>query len=328
MNIDEFLTQDENKDLLRLCTSGSVDDGKSTLKGRLLHDSKTIYEDHLVALKRDSIIKGSVNGNVDYALLLDGLKAEREQNITIDVAYRYFSIPKRKFIIADSPGHEQYTRNMVTGASTANLSIILIDATKGLVTQTKRHTFIMSLLDIKHYVVAINKMDLVDYDESVFEKIRNEFVDFSMKLDINDVHFIPISALHGENVVEKGYNMPWYTGEPLLQYLENVHIASDRNFIDLRFPVQMVLRPHYDFRGYCGSVSSGVIKKGDSVLVLPSGLQSKVKKILTYDGELDEAFPPMSITVELEDHIDVSRGDMLVHVNNLPHHNKYHVWYY
>ena len=318
MDITEFLRLNKEKDLLRFSTAGSVDDGKSTMIGRLLHDSKLIYDDHLSALKRDSQKKGSVDGDFDYALLLDGLKAEREQNITIDVAYRYFSTPKRKFIIADTPGHEQYTRNMATGASTSNLAIILIDASKGVLPQTKRHSFIMSLLNIHHLVVAINKMDLVGYSEGVFERIKRDYGEFAARLDIHDIQFIPMSALHGDNIVDSGANMPWYRGKPLLNYLETVHITSDRNFVDLRFPVQYVIRPNRNFRGYCGTVASGVIRRGDEVRVLSSGHHSRVKSISTYDGELEEAFPPLAVTITLEDELDISRGDMLAHIQNLP----------
>ena len=295
-----------------------MDDGKSTLIGRLLHDTKMIYEDQLAAVERDSVRFGTTGG-VDLALLTDGLKAEREQGITIDVAYRYFSTERRKFIIADTPGHEQYTRNMATGASTCHVAIILIDARHGVMTQTRRHSFIVSLLGIKHVVVAINKMDLVDYDEDVFERIKQDYSGFVAKLGIPDVQFAPISALHGDNVVDKSGAMPWYLGPPLLSYLETVHIASDGNLADLRFPVQYVLRPHLDFRGFAGTIASGVLRRGDEVMALPSGRKSRVKSIVTYDGELAEAFARMAVTVTLEDEIDVSRGDMLVHPGNTPH---------
>ncbi len=318
MSVKELLHQNEAKDLLRFTTAGNVDDGKSTLIGRLLYDSKTLFEDHLKALAKDSAKKGSAGGEIDYSLLLDGLKAEREQGITIDVAYRYFATPKRKFIIADTPGHEQYTRNMATGASTANLAIILVDAAYGVRPQTKRHSFIASLLGIRHIVVAVNKMDLVDYDEAVFERIRADYADFSAKLEVQDIHFIPISALKGDNVVDRSTNMPWYNGAPLLDYLETVHIASDRNLIDMRFPVQYVLRPDLNFRGFSGSMASGILRVGDEVMSLPSGSKSHVKTISTYDGDVEEAFPPMSVTVTLTDEIDVSRGNMLTHVNNVP----------
>jgi len=318
LNIQEFLNQDQRKDLLRLLTAGSVDDGKSTLIGRLMFDSKQLYEDQLATLERDSKRIGHAGEEIDYALLLDGLKAEREQGITIDVAYRYFSTAKRKFIIADTPGHEQYTRNMITGGSTANLAIILIDARYGVITQTKRHTYLANLLGIKHVVVAINKMDLVDYSQERFEEIRDTYEAFVTQLDIPDVNFIPLSALKGDNVVEPGDNMPWYHGSCLLEFLENVHVGSDRNFDDLRYPVQYVLRPDIKFRGFSTSVASGIIRKGDEVMVLPSMKKSKVEKIVTYDGELDYAFPPQSVTITLEDEIDISRGDMLVHPDNLP----------
>ena len=330
MDIKEFLNQDQKKDLLRLLTAGSVDDGKSTLIGRLLFDSKKLYEDHLQALERDSKKVGHAGGEIDYALLLDGLKAEREQGITIDVAYRYFSTSKRKFIIADTPGHEQYTRNMVTGASTANLAIILIDARKGVITQTKRHTFIVSLLGIKHVVLAVNKMDLMDYSQEVFESICGDYRSFITGLDIPDLNFIPLSALKGDNVVDISDRMPWYHGKSMLEFLESVHISSDRNFTDMRFPVQYVLRPTLDFRGFSARVASGVISKGDKVKVLPSGKTSKVTSIVTYNGELEKAFPPQSVTVTLEDEIDISRGDMLVHPDNLPmmerHFEAHMVW--
>lgn len=318
MDIREFLDQDQKKDLLRLLTAGSVDDGKSTLIGRLLFDSKKLYEDQLTALKRDSKREGHAGEEIDYALLLDGLKAEREQGITIDVAYRYFSTAKRKFIIADTPGHEQYTRNMVTGASTANLAIILIDARKGVITQTKRHTFLVSLLGIKHVALAVNKMDLMDYSEEVYNKICDDYKQFITPLGLPDVRFFPMSALKGENVVELSDKMPWYHGKSILEYLETIHITSDRNFSDLRYPVQYVVRPSLDYRGFSGKVSSGIVQKGDELMVLPSRKTSKVKEIVTFDGSPDLAFPPQSVTLTLEDEIDVSRGDMLVHPNNLP----------
>ena len=319
LDIQEFLDQDQEKDLLRLLTAGSVDDGKSTLIGRLMYDSKMLYEDQLAALERDSKRIGHAGEEIDYALLLDGLKAEREQGITIDVAYRYFATSKRKFIIADTPGHEQYTRNMITGGSTANLAIILIDAQHGVITQTKRHTYLANLLGIKHIVVAVNKMDLVDFSEDRFNEIRKTYESFITQLDIPDVTFIPLSALKGDNVVEKSDNMPWYSGSSLLEFLENIHVSSDRNFEDLRYPVQYVLRPNNTFRGFSASVASGVIKKGDEVMVLPSLKKTTVEKIVTYDGELDYAFPPQSVTVTLAEEIDISRGDMLVHPDNLPH---------
>jgi len=318
-DIKTFLDQDERKDLLRILTAGSVDDGKSTLIGRLMFDSKMIYEDQLAALERDSKRVGHAGEEIDYALLLDGLKAEREQGITIDVAYRYFSTNRRKFIIADCPGHEQYTRNMVTGASTANLAVILIDATKGVITQTRRHTYLVSLLGIRHVVLAVNKMDLVDYSQSVFESICSDYKDFVTQLNIPDVEFIPLSALKGENVVEGTGKMPWYRGKSMLGFLENVHVGSDRNFEDLRFPVQYVNRPDRDFRGFAARVASGIVRKGDEVMVLPSRKRSVVKQIVTYDGELEQAFPPQSVTLTLTDEIDISRGEMIVHPDNLPH---------
>lgn len=318
LDIYDFLNQDQTKDLLRLLTAGSVDDGKSTLIGRLLFDSKKVYEDHLSALEKDSKRIGHAGEFTDYALLLDGLKAEREQGITIDVAYRYFSTSKRKFIIADTPGHEQYTRNMVTGASTANLAIILIDATKGVITQTRRHTYLVSLLGIKHAVLAVNKMDLVDYDQKVFDQICHDYRGFVSRLNIPDIDFIPLAALHGYNVVDKSDKMPWYNGKSLLEFLETVHIGSDRNFNDLRFPVQYVLRPDLTFRGFSGKVASGIIRKGDPVMALPSRKTSRVKDIITYDGNPEIAFPPQSVTITLEDEIDISRGEMLVHPDNLP----------
>ncbi|MEO1652393.1 MAG: sulfate adenylyltransferase subunit CysN [Bacteroidota bacterium] len=309
-----------NMELLRFTTAGSVDDGKSTLIGRLLYDSKTIFEDQLEAVKKSSEHKGL--DHVDLSLLTDGLKAEREQGITIDVAYRYFSTPKRKFIIADTPGHIQYTRNMVTGASTANLAVILVDARKGVLEQTCRHAIIASLLQIPHVVVCVNKMDLVDYDEDTYEKIVRDFKTFSSKLEIPDVHFVPISALHGDNVVTRSKHTDWYGGPTFLYLLENVYIASDYNHIDCRFPVQYVIRPHttehHDYRGYAGRISSGVFKPGDEVMVLPSGFQSKIKSIDTFNGPLEQAFAPMSVSITLEDEIDISRGDMIVRPNNQP----------
>jgi sulfate adenylyltransferase subunit 1 len=309
-----------NMELLRFTTAGSVDDGKSTLIGRLLYDSKSIFEDQLEAIKSSSERKGLEHA--DLSLLTDGLKAEREQGITIDVAYRYFATPKRKFIIADTPGHIQYTRNMVTGASTANMALILVDARKGVIEQTCRHSYIASLLRIPHLVVCINKMDLVDYSEEKYNKIVEDYRNFASKLDVKDVTFIPISALNGDNVVNRSIYMDWYKGTTLLYHLENVHISSDQNHIDARFPVQYVIRPHttehHDYRGYAGRIAGGIFRKGDEVAVLPSGLTSKIKSIDTYDGELAEAFPPMSVTITLEDDIDVSRGDMLVKVNNQP----------
>ena len=315
--IDEFLAQDARKDLLRFAAIGSIDDGKSTLIGRLLHDSKNIYEDQIDSVRKLS--KGrDMSSEIDFSLITDGLKAEREQKITIDVAYRYFSTPRRRFIIADTPGHEQYTRNMATGTSTADLSIILIDARRGVLPQTKRHAFISSLLGVSHLLVAVNKMDLVGYDQSVYDGIREDFIEFVRKLRIADVRFVPVSALKGDNVVERSGNMPWYQGEPLLEILESIYVAGDRNLIDLRFPVQFVLRPHQDFRGYCGQVASGVIRAGDEVTLLPSMQQTRIKSIVSYDGEVDVASPPMSVALTLQDEIDVSRGDMIVHRHNSP----------
>ncbi len=305
-------------EMLRFATAGSVDDGKSTLIGRLLYDTKTIFQDQLEAVERASVQMGTEYTNL--ALLTDGLRAEREQGITIDVAYRYFSTPKRKFIIADTPGHTQYTRNMVTGASTADLAIVLIDARKGVLEQSRRHAFLASLLRIPHLVLAVNKMDLVDYDEGRFEEVKEEFRAFAMKLDIADLTFIPVSALHGDNVVTRSDNTPWYDGSPLLHHLEEVHIASDRNLIDPRFPVQYVIRPqsdeHHDYRGYAGSIAGGVMRPGDNVVVLPSGFGSTIKSIDTFDGPVEEAFAPMAVTVRLSDEIDISRGDMLCRPNN------------
>lgn len=318
-DVNAYLEQHWRKDLLRFLTCGSVDDGKSTLIGRLLYDSKLIYEDQLAAVRRDSRLHGTTGTDFDPALLTDGLKAEREQGITIDVAYRYFSTSRRKFIIADTPGHEQYTRNMATGASNCDLAVILIDARHGVTTQTRRHSFIVSLLGIAHIVVAINKMDLVGWSQDVYEAIRREYNEMSARLEsFKDVHFIPMSALLGDNVVERSAQMPWYQGPPLLRHLEQVNIASSRNLIDMRFPVQYVQRPNLDFRGFAGTVASGVVRVGDRVMVLPSRQTSRVKSIVTMDGELDYAFAPQAVTLTLEDEIDASRGDMLVPVNNLP----------
>ncbi len=307
-------------ELLRFTTAGSVDDGKSTLIGRLLYDSKSIFEDQLEAIESASEKRGE--DYVNLALLTDGLRAEREQGITIDVAYRYFSTPKRKFIIADTPGHIQYTRNMVTGASTANLAIILVDARKGIIEQTFRHSYIASLLQIPHIVVCINKMDLVEWDEKTFNRIVHDYKAFASKLDVKDVHFIPISALNGDNVVDRSTNMNWYNGPTLLYLLENIHIGSDLNHIDARFPVQYVIRPmkneYHDYRGYAGRITGGVFRVGDRVKALPSGFTSKIKSIKTMDGDLDEAFAPQSVTLLLEDEIDISRGDMIVRENNVP----------
>lgn len=307
-------------DLLRFATAGSVDDGKSTLIGRLLYDTKTIFEDQLAAVEAVSASRGDEYTNL--ALLTDGLRAEREQGITIDVAYRYFATPRRKFIIADTPGHIQYTRNMVTGASTADLALILVDARKGLVEQSRRHAFLCSLLRVPHLVLCVNKMDLVDYSQDVYDSIAAEFADFAAKLAAPDLSVIPISALHGDNIVTRSDNMPWYQGPSLLHHLEHVHIGSDRNLVDVRFPVQYVIRPQSskvtDYRGYAGQVASGILKPGDEVMVLPSGLTSRISSIDTADGPLEEAYPPMSVTVRLEDEIDISRGDMICRPNNSP----------
>jgi sulfate adenylyltransferase large subunit len=321
-NVREPVAMEEGADLLRFSTCGSVDDGKSTLIGRLLYDTKSIFEDQLQHVEDVSRRRGDEYTNL--ALLTDGLRAEREQGITIDVAYRYFATPRRKFIIADTPGHIQYTRNMVTGASTANLAIVLVDARKGLVEQSRRHSFIASLLRIPHIVFAVNKMDLVDFREARFREIESEFRNFASKLDVQDIAFIPVSALKGDNVVERSENMPWYKGSPLLHHLETVHIASDRNLIDVRFPVQWVIRPqsesaeHHDYRGYAGQVAGGVLKKGDEVMALPSGFTSRIARIDTFDGPVDEAFAPASVTVHLETNLDVSRGDMLCRPANKP----------
>lgn len=307
-------------ELLRFTTAGSVDDGKSTLIGRLLYDSKAIFQDQLKAIENSSNQKGLEH--IDLSLLTDGLKDEREQGITIDVAYRYFATPKRKFIIADTPGHIQYTRNMVTGASTANLALILVDARKGVVEQTNRHSFIASLLQIPHLIVCINKMDLVDYSQEAYNKVVEDYKDFASKLGVKDIRFVPISALYGDNVVNASEKMDWYQGATLLHTLEHIHIGNDHNLIDCRFPVQTVIRPHlkeyHDYRGYAGRVEGGVFKPGDDVSVLPSGFTSKIKSIDTYDGPVEEAFAPMSVTITLEDNIDVSRGDMIVRPNNSP----------
>jgi sulfate adenylyltransferase subunit 1 len=320
-DLDNYL----NMELLRFTTAGSVDDGKSTLIGRLLYDSKSIFEDQLEAVEKTSKQKGYEH--VDLALLTDGLKAEREQGITIDVAYRYFSTPRRKFIIADTPGHIQYTRNMVTGASTANMALILVDVRKGIVEQTNRHSFIASLLQIPHLIVCVNKMDLVDYDEEAFLQIVNEYKKLSSRLDVKDIHFIPISALNGDNVVEKSKKMEWYQGSTLMYLLENIHISSDENHIDCRFPVQYVIRPqakkYHDFRGYAGRIAGGVFKPGDQVKVLPSGFSAKVESIyplhsFSMEDKIDEAFSPMSVTMTFDSDIDISRGDMIVRENNVP----------
>ncbi len=307
-------------DILRFATAGSVDDGKSTLIGRLLYDTKTVFEDQVEAVERASRDRG--DEHVNLALLTDGLRAEREQGITIDVAYRYFATPKRKFIIADTPGHIQYTRNMVTGASTADLALVLVDARNGIVEQSRRHAFLATLLQVPHIVLCVNKMDLVDYSQEVYDRIHEEFTNFASKLRIPDLTVIPVSALAGDNVVTRSDNMPWYEGSSLLHHLENLHVASDRNLIDARFPVQYVIRPQsdawHDYRGYAGQVAGGVLKKGDDVVVLPSGFTSRIAAVETADGEVDEAYPPMSVTVRLEDNIDVSRGDMLCRPHNQP----------
>jgi bifunctional enzyme CysN/CysC len=318
-DIDAYLAQHEQKELLRLLTCGSVDDGKSTLIGRLFYDAKLIYEDTLKTLEKDSLTVGTTGGDFDPALFTDGLKAEREQGITIDVAYRYFSTARRKFIIADTPGHEQYTRNMATGASTSDLAIILIDARHGVVTQTKRHSFIVSLLGIKHVLVAVNKMDLVDFDEQTYEQIRADYKAFAARLELPDLHFMPISALLGDNIVDSSTNMPWYGGPTLMTFLDSVYIGSDRNLEDFRFPVQFVNRPSLDFRGFCGTVASGIVRQGDQIMALPSRRLSRIKSIVTFDGELAEAYAPQSVTLTLEDEIDVSRGDMIVRPGNIPH---------
>ena len=316
-SFDEFSTENYLKrELLRFTTAGSVDDGKSTLIGRMLFDSKQIFQDQMEALEHTSKLRGEEN--VNLALLTDGLRSEREQGITIDVAYRYFSTPKRKFIIADTPGHEQYTRNMVTGASTADLAVILIDARNGVLTQSRRHGFIASLLGIPHILVAVNKMDLMDWSQEVYEKIVDDYTAFSEKLNVHDITFIPVSALTGDNVVDPSINMPWYEGETVLKHLETVTIAADRNLVDFRFPVQYVIRPHLDFRGYAGRISSGTIRPGEEVMALPSGRKSKVKEIVTADGNLEEAFDEQSVTLTLEDELDISRGDMIVRKNNIP----------
>jgi len=313
-------TGEKTMDLLRFATAGSVDDGKSTLIGRLLFDSKSIFADQLEAVERTSEQKG--HGYVDLSLLTDGLRSEREQGITIDVAYRYFATPNRKFIIADTPGHVQYTRNMVTGASTADLGLVLVDARHGLTEQSRRHAVLLSLLRVPHLVLCINKMDLVDFSQEIYEAIHAEFTQFATKLNIPDLEVIPISALQGDNVVLRSDNMPWYSGPTLMHHLEHVHVASDRDLVDVRFPVQYVIRPksdqHHDYRGYAGQVAGGVLKKGDEVIVLPSGMTSKIAGIDLFDDEVDQAFPPMSVTVRLEDDVDVSRGDMIARVKNAP----------
>ena len=318
-NIESYLKEHENKQLLRFITCGSVDDGKSTLIGRLLHDSKMIFEDQLAAIKNDTKKSGTTGEEFDLALLVDGLQSEREQGITIDVAYRYFATDKRKFIIADTPGHEQYTRNMATGASTADLAIILIDARYGVQTQTKRHSFITKLLGIKHLIIAINKMDLVDFSQERYEEIKQEYISFSKELGIKvDLNMIPLSALNGDNVVNNSENMPWYQDRTLLQTLENIEISSDRNLTNFRFPVQYVNRPNLDFRGFCGTIASGVINVGDEITVLPSGKSSKVKEIVTYGGNLHSAYAGQAVTLTLQDEIDVSRGNTIVKKDDKP----------
>ena len=317
-DIEAYLAEHERKDLLRLLTCGSVDDGKSTLIGRLLHDSKMIYEDHLADLEADSSIMGSAGGQVDLALLMDGLKAEREQGITIDVAYRYFSTARRKFIIADTPGHEQYTRNMVTGASTCQLAVILIDARLGILAQTRRHSYIASLLGIRNVVVAVNKMDLVDWSEERFDEICAAYRDFARVLDLQDPYFLPMSALLGDNVVDAGDNLAWFDGPPLMEHLETVDVEAGVDLERLRLPVQMVVRPNLDFRGFAGTVASGVLRPGDEVVAMPSGLRSSVERIVTFDGDLEVAGPGRAVTVTLADEIDISRGDLLVGVDQAP----------
>ncbi|WP_404363861.1 sulfate adenylyltransferase subunit CysN [Marinobacter sp.] len=317
-DIGAYLKQHEDKELLRLLTCGSVDDGKSTLIGRLLHDTKMIYEDHMASLKTDSAKVGTTGEKLDLALLVDGLQAEREQGITIDVAYRYFSTEKRKFIIADTPGHEQYTRNMATGASTAQLAIMMIDARHGVLTQTRRHSFIASLLGIRHIVVAINKMDLVDFSERRFEEIKQDYLAFADRLGLRDVRFVPISALEGDNVVNRSENMPWFTGQPMMEIMETVEVSRDKNLEHFRFPVQYVNRPNLNFRGFCGTIASGVVHPGDRVMALPSRRTTTVKEIVTFDGKLDEAYIDQAVTLTLNDEIDISRGDMLVRPEDEP----------
>jgi sulfate adenylyltransferase subunit 1 len=315
-----YLKQHENKDMLRFITCGNVDDGKSTLIGRLLHDSKLIFEDQLAAIQKDSQKYNTTDQEIDLALLVDGLQAEREQGITIDVAYRYFSTEKRKFIIADCPGHEQYTRNMATGASTCNLAIILIDARYGVQTQTRRHSYIVSLLGIKHVIVAINKMDIVDFNEEVFNRIRDDYRAFANELHLSNVHFVPMSALRGDNVVTPSEKTPWYNGQTLMQLLESIEVSKDVALDAFRLPVQYVNRPNLDFRGFCGTVAAGIVKKGDAITALPSGQQSHIKQILTAQGEADQAFVGQAITLTLENEIDISRGDMIVRSNELAPH--------
>jgi bifunctional enzyme CysN/CysC len=318
LGIEKYLEKYGEREMLKLLTCGSVDDGKSTLIGRLLYDSEQVHDDVLEATTKASDKFGTTGKQVDLALLVDGLQAEREQGITIDVAYRYFATDRRKFVMADTPGHVQYTRNMATGASSCDLAVILIDARQGVLEQTHRHSFICSLLGIKHFVIAVNKMDLVDYSQERFEEIRAAYTEFAARLQVPDIHFIPMSALVGENVVHRGASMPWFQGSPLLDHLETVHVGSDRNLMDLRFPVQNVLRPNLDFRGYSGTLASGVVRVGDKITALPSGKQSTVKSIETYDGQLEVAFAPMAIVMTLNDEIDISRGDMIAAPNNAP----------
>ena len=318
-NIDAYLKKHEKKELLRFLTCGSVDDGKSTLIGRLLYDSKLILDDQLSAVETDSARVGTVENGLDLALLVDGLQAEREQGITIDVAYRYFSTDKRKFIVADTPGHEQYTRNMITGASNCDLAIIIVDARNGITKQSKRHSFIVALLGIRDIVVLINKMDLVGYKEERYQKIKSDYAAFATRLDIHHIHYLPISALRGDNVVDLSTNMSWYRGETLMTILENIQISPYKNMMDFRFPVQYVNRPNHDFRGYCGTVASGTVRKGDEIMVLPSRKTSRINSIVSYDGELEEAFHPQAVTLTIDDAIDISRGNMLVHPDNIPY---------
>ena len=318
-NINAYLKKHEKKELLRFLTCGSVDDGKSTLIGRLLYDSKLILDDQLSAVETDSARVGTVENGLDLALLVDGLQAEREQGITIDVAYRYFSTDKRKFIVADTPGHEQYTRNMITGASNCDLAIIIVDARNGITKQSKRHSFIVALLGIRDIVVLINKMDLVGYKEERYQKIKSDYAAFATRLDIHHIHYLPISALRGDNVVDLSTNMSWYRGETLMTILENIQISPYKNMMDFRFPVQYVNRPNHDFRGYCGTVASGTVRKGDEIMVLPSRKTSRINSIVSYDGELEEAFHPQAVTLTIDDAIDISRGNMLVHPDNIPY---------
>ncbi|AYO17492.1 sulfate adenylyltransferase subunit CysN [Vibrio owensii] len=317
-DIEAYLKQHENKDLLRFITCGSVDDGKSTLIGRLLFDSKLIYEDQMAAIEKDSQKFNTTDKEFDLALLVDGLQSEREQGITIDVAYRYFSTDKRKFIIADTPGHEQYTRNMATGASTSDLAIVMVDARHGIQTQTRRHSYICSLLGIKHIVVAVNKMDLMEYSQEVFQKIKADYREMAKELDIQNLHFVPISALNGDNVVTPSEHMDWYPGATLMNLLETVKVEQDKNLEDFRMPVQYVNRPNLDFRGFCGTIASGVVRPGDSITAMPSGKQSTVKSIVTFEGDIEQAIAGDAVTITLKDEIDISRGDVLVHSNNLP----------